>query len=287
MLHVTKYAYWEATAGDVLYTRGWQRRELGLLHTLLRQDGATVSRRPVTYPPPIAIPLLSIHTPPPPATTCSCRHRNHTKNALQCHSMRPVPTPVEGARSISRVGDADNLSSRAFSAPTAPLSCFITTEAELDSPATSPELRPCARNAASKRGRSSSPSLSDRSGHRRRQASPSLSSDAGQGISQPLTPILTGAFGPGSAISSPAVSSSVSLSEEPCSIGGSFADLPPSRLPWSGSEMGGVAGVGPQLVMPSLAVPRRRPFSEVGKTLGKLKILVTGQSGMPLRLLGD
>lgn len=36
----------------------------------------------------------------------------------------------------------------------------------------------------------------------------------------------------------------------------------------------------PQLIMPSLAVPRRRPFSEVGKCLGKLKIMVAGQSGI-------
>ena len=35
----------------------------------------------------------------------------------------------------------------------------------------------------------------------------------------------------------------------------------------------------PQLIMPSLTVPRRRPFSEVGKSLGKLKIMVAGQTG--------
>jgi hypothetical protein len=38
--------------------------------------------------------------------------------------------------------------------------------------------------------------------------------------------------------------------------------------------------VGPQLIMPCLTVPRRRPFSEVGKSLGKLKIMVAGQTGM-------
>lgn len=36
----------------------------------------------------------------------------------------------------------------------------------------------------------------------------------------------------------------------------------------------------PQFIMPSLTVPRRRPFSEVGKSLGKLKIMVAGQSGI-------
>jgi hypothetical protein len=36
----------------------------------------------------------------------------------------------------------------------------------------------------------------------------------------------------------------------------------------------------PQLIMPSLTVPHRRPFSEVGKSLGKLKIMVSGRNGM-------
>ena len=34
-----------------------------------------------------------------------------------------------------------------------------------------------------------------------------------------------------------------------------------------------------QLVMPSLTVPRRRPFTTIGKSLGKLKILVAGPPG--------
>lgn len=36
----------------------------------------------------------------------------------------------------------------------------------------------------------------------------------------------------------------------------------------------------PQLIMPSLTVPHRRPFSHVGKSLGKLKIMVAGRPGM-------
>lgn len=34
-----------------------------------------------------------------------------------------------------------------------------------------------------------------------------------------------------------------------------------------------------QLVMPSLSLPTRRPFTERGKTLGRLKILIAGDSG--------
>jgi hypothetical protein len=43
----------------------------------------------------------------------------------------------------------------------------------------------------------------------------------------------------------------------------------------------------PQLIMPSLTVPRRRPFSDTGKSLGKLKVLVTGPDGvfLPWRYL--
>ena len=36
----------------------------------------------------------------------------------------------------------------------------------------------------------------------------------------------------------------------------------------------------PQLIMPSVLVPRRRPFTDVGKSLGKLKIMVLGPTGM-------
>ncbi|KAF4123300.1 Septin [Geosmithia morbida] len=36
----------------------------------------------------------------------------------------------------------------------------------------------------------------------------------------------------------------------------------------------------PQFIMPSLAVPQRRPFSEAGKSVGKLKIFVAGRLGI-------
>jgi hypothetical protein len=36
----------------------------------------------------------------------------------------------------------------------------------------------------------------------------------------------------------------------------------------------------PQLVMPSISMPRRRPFTERGKNIGKLKIMVAGAKGM-------
>lgn len=36
----------------------------------------------------------------------------------------------------------------------------------------------------------------------------------------------------------------------------------------------------PQLVMPSIQMPSRRPFTAKGKTMGKLKVLVAGEAGM-------
>ncbi|KAL0264647.1 hypothetical protein SLS55_000597 [Diplodia seriata] len=35
----------------------------------------------------------------------------------------------------------------------------------------------------------------------------------------------------------------------------------------------------PQLVMPSIQMPKRRPFTEKGKTLGRLKVLIAGEEG--------
>ncbi|KAK4090094.1 cell division/GTP binding protein [Purpureocillium lilacinum] len=196
--------------------------------------------------------------------------------------MRPVPTPADAARSTPCRNDADVLSSSATT-PIAPFSCFLATEAELDSSEASPELSPRSRSYASKRSRSSSVSASDRSARRNRPASPSLSSDIDHGLSQPMTPVFTGVFGPGSAMSvpsSPAISSSVSLSEEPHSMSGSFPELSPGASPRRSPVTGDLGSPGPQLVMPSLTVPRRRPFSEAGKSLGKLKVLLAGPTGI-------
>jgi hypothetical protein len=41
-----------------------------------------------------------------------------------------------------------------------------------------------------------------------------------------------------------------------------------------------------QLVMPSISMPQRRPFTEAGKHLGRLKVLLAGDSGTILRSTG-
>ncbi|KAF2856866.1 hypothetical protein T440DRAFT_503501 [Plenodomus tracheiphilus IPT5] len=42
----------------------------------------------------------------------------------------------------------------------------------------------------------------------------------------------------------------------------------------------GASGSFPQLVIPSIQMPKRRPFTTKGKAMGKLKVLVAGQSGI-------
>jgi hypothetical protein len=42
----------------------------------------------------------------------------------------------------------------------------------------------------------------------------------------------------------------------------------------------GESGNFPQLVMPSLQMPSRRPFTEKGKNMGRLKVLIAGEAGM-------
>lgn len=48
-------------------------------------------------------------------------------------------------------------------------------------------------------------------------------------------------------------------------------DLPASMLD---------SGSAPQLIMPSLKLPSRRPFTDEGKSMGRLKVLIAGDSGV-------
>ncbi len=36
----------------------------------------------------------------------------------------------------------------------------------------------------------------------------------------------------------------------------------------------------PELIMPSIRMPSRRPFTDKGKNMGRLKVLIAGDSGM-------
>lgn len=137
------------------------------------------------------------------------------------------------------------------------------------------------RRLASKRSEedlavSTSPSLKsfgDISGN----ASPSLQRRCSQAtISRPFTPLSFGSPGP----------PSMNGSSRRQSDAGSDMDDVASQAIVSSSEEDGEAvndmaesGSAPQLVMPSIKMPSRRPFTEKGKSMGRLKILVAGDSG--------
>lgn len=99
--------------------------------------------------------------------------------------------------------------------------------------------------------------------------------------SQPMTPTLLATPAPPSAASS-VLSRSNSFS-------GSFLDS------MTGSQVLSVdddvdnskyvdnmmgSGSAPQLIMPSIKMPSRRPFTDTGKAMGRLKVLIAGDSGL-------
>ncbi|POS77056.1 hypothetical protein DHEL01_v204555 [Diaporthe helianthi] len=111
----------------------------------------------------------------------------------------------------------------------------------------------------------------------------SLISDAGpsrlnlpdpiSNLSQPITPLMLATPGSPSAISD---TMSVSFSED---VASQALSMSQDLEPMDASEMMD-SGSAPQLVMPSIKMPSRRPFTDGGKRLGRLKVLVAGDSGV-------
>ncbi|KUJ21435.1 uncharacterized protein LY89DRAFT_778966 [Mollisia scopiformis] len=125
---------------------------------------------------------------------------------------------------------------------------------------------------------SGSPSLGSTSDFSR-NASPSHQRRSSQAtISRPFTPLSFSA-GPPSTMSSP-------RSRRHSDAGSDMDDIVSQAIVSSGEEdrdMGPVlvdSGSAPQLVMPSIKMPSRRPFTEKGKNMGRLKVLVAGDSGV-------
>ncbi|ODA80482.1 hypothetical protein RJ55_03440 [Drechmeria coniospora] len=194
--------------------------------------------------------------------------------------MRPVRNPVAGEASRGSPPDAGL--GRTHLTPLPPVSCFVTTEASLDSATDPDEPGESVKSYANKRSRSSGLLRPDRTGRRQRRATPSLPSDVDHGASKRTTTDFTAVSGPGSTVSFPSSPelSSTCPSDDPNSNTPSFAELSPTRSPCP-EAAGSVAGDAVlQFVMPSLTVPPRRPFTEIGKALGKLKILVAGPAGI-------
>lgn len=102
--------------------------------------------------------------------------------------------------------------------------------------------------------------------------------------SGPVTPIMLGTSGPASALSS--------VSSRRNSFAGSLSeDILGSQVP--SSMVDGEGGPGdsmpvsmmdsgsaPQLIMPSIKMPSRRPFTDEGKAMGRLKVMIAGESGI-------
>jgi hypothetical protein len=120
-----------------------------------------------------------------------------------------------------------------------------------------------------------------------RNTSPSYQRRSSQAtISRPFTPLSFGSPAPPSIMSSP--------DSRRNSDAGSFMDDAASQAIISSGEDEGNpgsemidSGSAPQLVMPSIKMPSRRPFTERGKNMGRLKILIAGDSGGFLELPGN
>jgi hypothetical protein len=104
-------------------------------------------------------------------------------------------------------------------------------------------------------------------------------------ISRPFTPLSPGSPAPPSLLSSPGSrrnSDAVSFEDDAASQA-IISSGDEDREMGSGMMDSGSA---PQLVMPSIKMPSRRPFTERGKNLGRLKILIAGDSGKLDEIIG-
>ncbi|KAF7561872.1 hypothetical protein G7046_g2264 [Stylonectria norvegica] len=194
--------------------------------------------------------------------------------------MRPV-LAADSTLSTQVPGRADSLA-RARS--TAPMACFITTESDMDS--AQDRSRPRIRQQSERRKQQTDTrqtlSPNQRPSPTRIEGSETSSSWVEQDMlrhsPRPDTPF-TGLSDCQSALST--------SSSRRSSLVASSVEYQSSRgedmAAWAQNSMSNdridESSI-PQLIMPSLIVPRRRPFSEVGKSLGKLKIMVSGRAGI-------
>jgi hypothetical protein len=102
-------------------------------------------------------------------------------------------------------------------------------------------------------------------------------------FSAPLTPVMMGTSGPASSTLSIASSRRGSLDgsvlgELPSGMASGGASVSAEAASVQASEMMD-SGSAPQLIMPSIKMPSRRPFTAEGKAMGRLKVLIAGDSG--------
>lgn len=102
------------------------------------------------------------------------------------------------------------------------------------------------------------------------------------GVSQPSTPVSFASLTQG--LSTPSSPKSTSTRSLPHSDEESMGDGSSQAITSSGDEdIDGPSATqenAPQLIMPSIRMPSRRPFTERGRNMSRLKILLAGDSGM-------
>jgi hypothetical protein len=106
--------------------------------------------------------------------------------------------------------------------------------------------------------------------------------------STPLTQLNVDAPSPGPTSAVPSTPSAVSLQSLKLSDEDEAMDEAASQAIMSSgdeegaettTQQGSVGSSFPQLVMPSIQMPSRRPFTTKGKAMGKLKVMVAGETG--------
>lgn len=97
-------------------------------------------------------------------------------------------------------------------------------------------------------------------------------------LSQPLTPILGPSPDPqGTPLRSP---SGISCRSEEDVMSEPIEGEEAPRKVFMEQPMSLNVSVAPQLIMPEITIPSRRPFTTGGKNIGRLKVLIAGDSGM-------
>ncbi|RYO74536.1 hypothetical protein DL766_007446 [Monosporascus sp. MC13-8B] len=95
-------------------------------------------------------------------------------------------------------------------------------------------------------------------------------------VSRPITPMMLGTSATDSFISSRSsmrASSAGSVSEH-------AVDSDEEEHGEERAETPDQGGADPQFIMPSITMPSRRPFTTIGKSMGRLKVLVAGDTGV-------
>jgi hypothetical protein len=112
---------------------------------------------------------------------------------------------------------------------------------------------------------------------------------ASHGSATPFTPLHIDAHSPLPTSDLSSTPSAISLQSLKLSDEDSPVDESASQAVMSSGEeddeeetntQHGASGSFPQLVMPSIQMPSRRPFTTNGKAMGKLKVMVAGEAGM-------